>query len=288
MGAADLIPGVSGGTVALITGIYRRLIDAIAALNIDNLKCLLRGEFRCFWNNIDGNFLASLAMGILTSVFAFSHLIAYLLKNYPVPLWSFFFGLILASIYFVLKQAGKIRPLWWLFFLSGAIVAYWITSISPEQGHESLIFIFLSGAVASMAMILPGISGSYILVILGMYAFILSSVNEMRIFVLTVFTLGVLTGLLGFSRILKWLFNRFPGQTLVFLAGFLLGSLNKVWPWKNVLRSEMVNGKEIILEAKNVLPGNFSGDPAVLTALTAALTGFVLVILLEKQSVKNG
>ncbi len=284
MGMADLIPGVSGGTIALITGIYEELIFSISAIGKNSFNCLRKGQLNCFWQRINGNFLFSLVAGILTSVLLFSKLIAYSLQHYPVAVWSFFFGLIAASVIFVLKQAGKIPMSMTLIFLLGGLIAYWITSLAPEQHHPSLIFVFISGAIASMAMILPGISGSYILVILGMYAYILNALNQRKIVLILIFTAGVIAGLLLFSHFLKWLFARYPKITLVFLAGFMAGSLNKVWPWKKILQSTMINGKEIVLKSANVSPWHYEGEASVITAVLMFVAGILTVFFLEKTA----
>ncbi len=284
MGMADLIPGVSGGTVALITGIYEKLIFSIGAIGKNSLTCLWKGRIACFWNRINGNFLLSLGAGILTSVLLFSKLITFLLQHFPIPLWSFFSGLILASIIFILKESGKIRLSSIPFFIIGAASAYWVTSLAPEHHSPSRLFIFLSGAIASTAMILPGISGSYILVILGMYAYILNAVNQRRFAVLLIFSSGVVGGLLLFSRFLKWLFAHHPHITLFTLAGFMAGSLNKVWPWKKILKTATVNGKEMVLESLNIAPWHYEDNPQFLWAVTMFLTGMLLVFVLEKTT----
>ncbi len=288
MGAADLIPGVSGGTMALITGIYERLLGALSALNATALQLLFKGKIKKLWQHTDGNFLMSLFAGILTAVFALSKGIHFLLENYPVPVWAFFFGLIAASGVFLLRRTSFGKPSTIIFTVAGALFAYWITNLLPEQAPETLWYLFLSGLAASMAMILPGISGSYILVIMGSYLTVLASVHEMKILNLSVFTAGVITGLLGFARILKWFFGRHQNFTLALMGGFLLGSLNQVWPWKKVLMTRIVKGKEIVIQSRNVWPWTFEGENYLVLSVFFMLTGMVLIVIFEKVQRKYG
>jgi putative membrane protein len=230
MGAADIVPGVSGGTIAFITGIYDRLLGAINAVNFSVLKTLKNQGIKAAWTQIDGTFLLSLFIGMLTSIILLSSPITYLLQNNPVLIWSFFFGLVLASIWLVGKQI-KVYNIWNIaIFLSGAILAYWITTLEMLTGSESLSYIFIAGSVAICAMILPGISGAFILLILGVYQIVINAIHDRDMKMLAVFGLGCIIGLLSFSRLLKWLLNNKRAQTLAMLTGFLLGSLNKIWP----------------------------------------------------------
>jgi len=288
MGTADLIPGVSGGTMALITGIYERLLSALSSLNLNALRMLLRGRINQFWKYIDGNFLLSLFAGILTAVFLLSRLIYFLLENYPLEVWAFFFGLIAASAVYIIRQTPWRKPSTWFFVLAGALAAWLITGMLPEQGPRTSPYLFLSGAAASVAMILPGISGSYILVLMGSYAYVLESVRNFRLMNLMIFTLGVVTGLLGFSALLKWFFSRYRHYTLALMGGFLLGSLRQVWPWKKVLMTRIIEGKEIIVKARPVLPWHYEGDPHYASALLLMAAGMGLVMVFEKIQKRYG
>ncbi len=287
MGMADLIPGVSGGTIALVAGIYERLINAISNLDKTAVSYLIQRKWKSFWSHVDGNFLLSLVLGILTSVFLFSKLIHWLLENYPVYIWSFFFGLVWASGIYLLLQI-KHKNFWvWFFWILGIILAWYITSLVPFEGRPTGFYLFFSGFLASIAMILPGISGSFILVLLGSYAFILQAVHELKIGVLLIVTVGVVTGLLSFSRLLKKLFRDYHDTTLGLLSGFLFGSLNKLWPWKEVIKKDIIEGKEIILQTRNVLPSDFSSDPHLFGALISAFAGVIILWFLEKAGKHN-
>ncbi len=232
MGAADVIPGVSGGTIAFLMGIYQELIDSIKSVTPANLKLILQGRFGEFWRAINGNFLLSLILGIMISIFSLARLMKYLLEFHPIPLWSFFFGLILASAVVILKQIGKWNLQNLLSLLVGIAVAAYICLVSPSETPDTWWFVFLSGSIAVCAMILPGISGSFILLLLGKYQFIMSAVTELNLPVLFVFAAGAILGILGFSHFLGWLLKKFYMATVALLSGFMIGSLLKVWPWK--------------------------------------------------------
>ena len=234
MGAADVVPGVSGGTIALLMGIYQRLIDAIHSV-LPALPLLLRGRLRLFCRSIDGTFLALLFGGILLSVLSIAKLMTWLLETHPVQVWSLFFGLILASSFFVLKGVGKLRIQHLLAMVAGIAAAAAISLLSPAETPDASWFIFLSGAIAICAMILPGISGSFILLLLGKYEFIMQAVTTMNVPVLMLFAAGAVVGLLSFSQLLSWLLKQYYATTLSLLSGFMLGSLVKVWPWKEAL-----------------------------------------------------
>ena len=253
MGAADVIPGVSGGTIAFIMGIYDQFVGSIASINAEAVRLLLHGKFRAFWNHINGNFLLALIIGIGTSVVCLAGLMQMLLSDFPIQTWAFFFGLIVASSIFILRgiSGWKLREV--LFLVSGIALGIVICTLSPTQTPDALWFIFLSGALAICAMILPGISGSFILLILGKYQYIMSTITscvgnvgtlwgsaraDSALFwqsaaVLAVFLIGAAVGILGFSKFLHWLLARWHKETLIVLAGFIIGSLVKVWPWSN-------------------------------------------------------
>ena len=235
MGAADVVPGVSGGTIAFITGIYEEFIHSLKSINISALIALKEGGISKLWKHVNGNFLVALFLGIGISIVSLAKVITYLLDTYPVIVWSFFFGLILASVFFVGKSIKKWGTSTVIAFAVGTIIAYLITTLPPSSGNEELWFVFVSGLIAICAMILPGISGSFILVLLGSYQFILGSLKEFELMIILVFAAGCVTGLISFSKLLNWLFTKFHDITIAVLSGFLLGSLNKIWPWKNTL-----------------------------------------------------
>lgn len=294
MGIAELIPGVSGGTIAFITGIYERFIEALQAFDLGLLKTLREEGLAAAWKRIDGNFLLTLAAGMLASIVLFIHLITYLIEHEPLLLWAFFFGLILASVFFV----GKHIPDWKLTnviaLIAGAALAYYITIASPANGNDALWMIYLSGAVAICAFLLPGLSGSFILLLLGMYPIVLGGIKNLDVVLIGVFALGCITGILSFSKFLNWAFKHHKSLTLSVLTGFLVGSLNRVWPWQEVI-SRRLNSKgvEVVEFTRSVLPSKFAeldatanlpygNDPQILPVIGLMLLGIAAVVLLEK------
>lgn len=277
MGAADVVPGVSGGTIAFIVGIYDELINSIKSINAHSLKLLFTGNVLSFWKAINGNFLFSILLGIGISVFSLAKLITWLLVTHPIMVWAFFFGLVLASTWFVSKDIKEWNVKTVASFIVGAAVAYYITVATPTETPSNQLFIFLCGAIAICAMILPGISGSFILVLLGKYFYIMDAVKGLKFEVLLVFAAGALIGITSFSRVLSFALARFRNSTLALLTGFMLGSLNKVWPWKEKIA--MADGFEL---EKNILPNAFLAEAIVL-----AIIGFFLVYFLEKLSQKK-
>ncbi|MGB1308714.1 MAG: DUF368 domain-containing protein [Oceanihabitans sp.] len=235
MGAADAVPGVSGGTIAFISGIYQELITTISNVNISALQVLKNQGISTFWKTINGNFLIALLSGILISFVSFMKLAKHLIENHPILIWSFFFGLIVASILFVGKQITKWNLSAVLAIIIGAIVAFYITSLPALASNNSPYFLFVAGAIAICAMILPGISGSFILVILGAYKTLSNAIDSWDLKKIALFALGAIVGLLSFSRVLKWLFKNHQNLTLALLTGFIFGSLNKIWPWKKTI-----------------------------------------------------
>ena len=241
MGAADVIPGVSGGTIAFIMGIYDEFVGSLASINGEALKLLLKGRFSAFWKHINGSFLLSLVAGIGISVIALAGLMQMLLSDFPIQTWAFFFGLIVASSIFIIRgiSGWKIRE--GLMLVFGILLGAVICTLSPTQTPDGLWFIFLSGALAICAMILPGISGSFILLILGKYEYVLGAISGLvagvdpgrNLLILGVFGLGAIIGILAFSRFLHWLLARWQKETMIVLAGFIIGSLVKIWPWSN-------------------------------------------------------
>jgi len=285
MGAADVVPGVSGGTIAFISGIYEELLNTISSVNLSALKTLKSEGLKAIWKQINGNFLLALLLGIAISVISLAKGISYLLAAHPILVWSFFFGLVLASILYVGKQITKWRVQEVAILLLTAILAYSITIVKPMVVGDdaSLLFLFLSGALAICAMILPGISGAFILVLLGAYETILNAVHARDLQTIAVVGLGTIFGLLCFSRVLKWLFNNYKNITLAGLTGFILGSLNKIWPWKETLTTR-VNSKGITVPVlqNSILPSNYQGDAQLILAIILAVVGFSLLIGLEK------
>jgi len=281
MGAADVIPGVSGGTIAFITGIFEELIHSIKSINLEALKLILSGKIAAFWKQINGNFLLSVFGGIFISVVSLAKLIDLLLKDYPVLIWSFFFGLILASSLVVARKIGKWNLNIFIAFIIGVGAAFYITSVAPAHTSSAAWFIFLAGALAICAMILPGISGSFILLLLGKYQFALNAVNEVEVVSLLLLGSGAVIGLISFSNLLSWLLKRYYDLTVAVLAGFMIGSLNKIWPWKEVLESVVIKGEVKPLMEKNILPVLSNPDHQFWFALALCLAGLALVIMLE-------
>jgi len=287
MGAADVVPGVSGGTIAFISGIYEELIDSISKVNLTTLKLWKKEGFAAMWQELNGNFLLSLVIGIGLSIITLAKLIRHLLETQPILIWSFFFGLVLASIIYVARQITRWNMGAIILLIAGALTAYFITTLTPQTSNVSYPYVFFSGALAICAMILPGISGSFILLLLGMYRPVLDAIHDKNIGLLATLMLGAVVGLLSFSRLLKWLFDHYENLTLAVLTGFIIGSLNKIWPWKEVLEAEMINGKLKILKEKSVLPASYEGDPQLAWALLLAAAGFLFIILLERLALKK-
>lgn len=284
MGAADVVPGVSGGTIAFISGIYEELLSSISSINIANLKLLKKEGLNAAWKAVNGNFLLALLSGIFISIISLAKLISWLLENKPIMVWSFFFGLVLASILYVGKQLTKWNTVTVILFLIGAFVAYFITTLQPAISESSsLLFFFFAGALAICAMILPGISGSFILVLLGAYKPVLDAIHSRDIKLIGVMAIGAVVGLLSFSKVLRWLFDHHRNYTLAVLTGFILGSLNKIWPWKETL-SWRVNshGVEVPFNERSISPFSFEGDSQLMMAILLSIIGFAVIILLEK------
>lgn len=307
MGAADVVPGVSGGTIAFITGIYEKLITSLNNINMETARLCFRGRWKEMFAKVNGFFLITLMLGILTAVFTLARLIKYLLENHPVFIWSFFLGLIFASAWVVSRKVKKWNYLVIIFLVAGIIIAYAITNSQIVKTPDTLPYTFLAGTIAIIAMILPGISGSFILVILDKYHHIIDCVSSVSTFVKTgltglfngntriiskayentefltllVFFAGTITGLLVFSKILHWLFKKYHDLTIALLTGFLLGSLNKVWPWKNTISYYTGSHEEKKpLVEENVLPPDLNKE--VLISIGLIITGFAIVFLIDK------
>lgn len=286
MGAADIVPGVSGGTIAFITGIYFRLLEAINAVPGAVFRDLFRGRLGAFWQTCDGTFLSTLLVGILASIVTLASAISFLLAEYPIQIWSFFFGLILASVWHIGRQARHYRATLIVPLAVGIVTAWWITTLSVGQVNPSALAFFAAGAVAICAMILPGISGSFILVILGMYAPVLAAIKSFDLAFLLLFMAGCLVGLLSVARLITWAFQKYHDPVLALLTGFMIGALNKVWPWKETLSWRTnSSGEQVPLSEVSISPGAFADiagqDPQVVMAVMMMVAGIVLVLLVE-------
>jgi len=313
MGAADAVPGVSGGTIALISGIYQELISTISNINISFLKTLRTHGFKAFWKELNGNFILALLIGILTSFVTFMRLAKYLIETHPVLIWSFFFGLIIASIFFVAKQIDKWNVATFIALILGAFIAYYITTLPSMASNSNPLFLFIAGAIAICAMILPGISGSFILVILGAYKTLSDAINDWDFKRIAIFGAGAVVGLLSFSRVLKWLFKHYQNTTLALLTGFIFGSLNKIWPWKKSISvlnditgeaqslskitdlgtlavyQQQINNFESykVVTEESVSPFVYTSinngvSSQLIPALTLIIVGFLTIFILEK------
>ena len=290
MGAADVVPGVSGGTFAFILGIYEELIATLNTINFSLLKQLKSEGFKSVWKKANGSFLVALLSGVFVSVISLAKGVEWLLEHHPILLWSFFFGFVFASILYVGKQI-KIRLTDFKLVLAmaiGAGVAYFITTLNPSETSDSNLFLFLAGALAICAMILPGISGAFILVIIGAYSPVLEALNTRDFKTILIIGVGAVMGLLSFSKLLKWLFETYHRLTLAVITGFMIGSLNKIWPWKIPLTFRTNSkGIEIPLNEKSVSPFNFDGDPQLIQAIGLMAIGVLIILVLEKISIKK-
>jgi len=286
MGAADVVPGVSGGTIAFVSGIYIELIETIKSLNLQALRVLKKQGFGAAWKYINGNFLVVLLSGIFTSLFSLAVVMQYLLAEHPLPLWSFFVGLIVGSVIYLLRQYRFSRWQELVLFVGGVVIA-WGISIAPSvQLEGSLITMFFAGCIALCAMILPGISGSFILMLLGLYPIFIGAIAELKLDILLVFGLGGIIGLSMFSRLLSWMLSRYERLVIATMCGFLVGSLKIIWPWKQVLESvDSHSGKTIVLSAQNLWPSQYTqlvgADAQTLLSVSAMLFGLILVLGLE-------
>lgn len=288
MGAADVVPGVSGGTIAFISGIYDELLDSINAFKFSLLNIWKEKGFKKVWETINGNFLLALFTGIAISVLSLAKALSLALEHYPILVWSFFFGLVLASILYVGKQIKKWNFRSFLSLLLGIVIAYFITQLQPIVGaNPTAFYLVLSGSLAICAMILPGISGSFILVLLGMYQVALTAIHQRELDKIALLGLGAIVGLLSFSKILKYILEKHRNYTLALLTGFIIGALNKIWPWKEVLETLQVADKLVVIKDKSVLPFNYSGDNQLFYAIILATFGFLVILVLEKWGQKK-
>ena len=279
MGIAEIIPGVSGGTIAFITGIYEELINSIKSINASSLKLLLSFKLSLFWKQINGSFLLTLLVGMLTSILALSRVIVFLIEEHPFKIWGFFFGLIIASTIVIFYQIKLVNSKVFISALIGLIISSYIALEAPSSTPNSNLFIFLSGAIAISAMILPGISGSFILVFLSKYEFILNSLNNFDVAVISVFVGGCVVGLVTFSRVFSYLFKKYNDVVISVLVGFLLGSLFKIWPFYKVLE---YNASNEPIYTNPVLPtSSQQGD--LMYFILFSIIGFVSMWLVEKK-----
>lgn len=304
MGAADVVPGVSGGTIAFIAGIYEELIKTIDDLDTSFFKVWKKDGFLAAFRAYNLSFLLALFAGVAISILSLAKLITWLLAEHPLLIWAFFFGLIVASIHYIGKQITNWNTAVFIAGFLGIGISYYITIAEPMEGPDSYWFIFLSGFIAIIAMILPGISGSFILLLLGSYTVVLGTVRNFvdsllsldftlmkeSVLRLVLFILGCLLGIKSFSKVLTFLFKNYQNITLALLTGFMVGALNKVWPWKKILsyRTDS-HGEQVPLLEKSILPQNFEGDPKIVLVLMLAIIGFLTIFLLEKfaSSKKN-
>ncbi|BAO74503.1 DUF368 domain-containing protein [Winogradskyella sp. PG-2] len=296
MGAADVVPGVSGGTIAFISGIYEELIESIDKVSLGVFKVWKKEGFKTVWNSINGNFLLALFSGITISILSLAKLIKWLLHNEPILLWSFFFGLVLASILYIAKQIKDWSLKILLAIILTSVLSYFITLAEPFASPDSSIYLLFCGFIAIIAMILPGVSGAFILLILGAYQTAIDTINNLieglttgnmdlfkdallKFFLLAI---GAVIGLKVFSKTLNWMFKHLKNLTLAILTGFMIGSLNKIWPWKEVLKTRVNSeGETVTLLDKSILPSSYSGDNQILMALTFIVIGFAAILILE-------
>ncbi len=290
MGAADVVPGVSGGTIAFITGIYDQLLSSINAINLNTLKQIKSEGVKAAWKTINGNFLVALFLGIVISFASLARVFKHLLETHPQLVWAFFFGLVLGSIYLVMRMIAKWNLITTVAVVVGTAISYYLTVLQPGGEASASWFIFLSGAIAICAMILPGVSGSFILLILGVYYPMLEAVSSLDIKFIALLGSGAIIGLLSFSRFLKWLLDTYYAPTIAVLLGFLIGSLNKLWPWKQTLEYRLnSHGKSVPFIEENIWPSIAEG-PQIGWVIAVGIAGLAVILVLSKFSPekKNG
>ena len=283
MGVANVIPGVSGGTIALITGIYEQLINSLKSFDKTALQLIMKFDIKSFINHTNLYFLISVFGGSIVSVFSIASLFKFLFNNYPLYIWSFFFGLILISILFVGKTITKWNKQSIISLIIGTIVAISFTYISPATENDNLVFVFFCGIIGISGMMLPGLSGSFILILLGNYELLLvKAVTDINILLLSVFFAGSVFGVFAFSHLLSWLLKKYKDQTLALLTGFIAGSLAIIWPWKEVSKSIIIAGKEKIIEYDLYLPTEINMETFI--AISMIILGVISVYAIEKYS----
>ncbi|NNC46039.1 MAG: DUF368 domain-containing protein [Winogradskyella sp.] len=302
MGAADVVPGVSGGTIAFISGIYEELIESIDKINLNFFKTWKSNGFRMAWASINGSFLAALFLGIAISIISLAKLIKWLLINEPILLWSFFFGLVLASIIYIANQISKWRFTVIVAIMFTSILSYYVTLAEPFASPDSSIYLLFCGFIAIIAMILPGVSGAFILLILGAYQTAIDTINNLVEGVTTgnfnlfkdafinfaLLAIGAVVGIKVFSKILNWMFKHKKDLTLAILTGFMIGSLNKIWPWKRVLKWRINSHDEkVSLAEQSILPTYYEGDHQLTSAIIIMVIGFITILILERLGRKK-
>ncbi len=291
MGVANVIPGVSGGTIALLTGIFERLINALKSFDVEAVRLLLKFKFREFAQHVDFGFLLSVFLGVGVSIISVAKLLEFLFQSYPVYVWSFFFGLILVSVWFVGKSIGKIDVAAAVSFVVGAAVAFGLSVMNPATENTAFWYLIICGAVAVCSMILPGLSGSFVLILMGNYQLIMIyAVSHFDMKIIVPVAVGVVVGLLAFSHFLSWLLSRYARQTMAVLTGFIFGSLGTIWPWKNPVylmqdgAEVLKNGKPIIQSYQMYFPQEFSAEVAI--AILLMIVGMAALWALERSSEK--
>ncbi|MDD2195914.1 MAG: DUF368 domain-containing protein [Bacteroidales bacterium] len=290
MGAANVIPGVSGGTVALITGIFERIINAIKSFNLTALSLLFSGKIKELIIYVDFYFLLSVGIGMIASIISLARVLKFLFESYPVFIWAFFFGLIVASVFYVGKTIAKWRFSVYLFFLIGAAIAVWVSFMNPATPNDSFLYLVLCGVVAICSMILPGLSGSFVLILMGNYELVMiDAVTQGNFTVLLPVVLGGIVGVIALSHVLSWVFKKYKDQTIALLTGFILGSLSILWPWKQEILSKnsvgdliLKEGNPIVQGYNLILPDAFTTE--VIIAIMLALLGFGVIALMEKYA----
>ncbi|WP_426429709.1 DUF368 domain-containing protein [Winogradskyella sp. HB-48] len=296
MGAADVVPGVSGGTIAFISGIYEELIESIDKVNLGVFKVWKQQGLKTAWNSINGSFLLALFSGIAISILSLAKLIKWLLHNEPILLWSFFFGLVLASIIYIAKQIKGWSAKIIIAIIATSVLSYFITLAEPFASPDSPFYLLFCGFIAIIAMILPGVSGAFILLILGAYQTAIDTINNLRDGLLTgnmdlfkdallkfvLLAIGAVIGLKVFSKALNWMFKHQKNLTLAILTGFMIGSLNKIWPWKKILKTRINSeGEEVTLLDQSILPSSYDGDNQIVLAIIFTIVGFATILILE-------
>lgn len=302
MGAADVVPGVSGGTIAFISGIYEELIETIHKIDLDFFKVWKKDGFLTAWKQYNLSFLLALFSGVFISIISLAKIITSLLEHHPILVWSFFFGLVIASIVYVGKQITKWKLSLIISLIIASVLSYLITIAEPFGTADSTWFLFFAGFIAIIAMILPGISGAFILLLLGAYQSVIGIITQLgsgitsldssilfdAIWKLLIFGVGAITGLKVFSKVLNWMFKHHKNLILAVLTGFMIGALNKIWPWKEVLEYRMNHsGEQVPFIERSILPQNFEGSPQVIYAIIFAVIGFLTIFLLEKFASKK-
>ena len=285
MGAADIVPGVSGGTIALISGIYEELIFTLKNINVSLLKILLKDGFKVFWKNLNGNFLSILLLGIASSVILLAQVIVFLLDNHEFKIWGFFFGLIISSAFLIIKDVNPLNIIQIIWILSGIVIAALISLSNTTQIPDTDIFIFLTGSIAITAMILPGISGSFILLLLSKYEFIINAIKDFELRIIIVFAAGCIFGLIIFSRFLHYLFQNYKNKLLSLLSGFLIGSLIKIWPFRQIIETRLnSDGVEEAVVTQPIIP-DLTEANSIGFFIAFSFLGYILITFIQKKSI---